>query len=139
MRTSIPAGRFGVRAMFVLVLWLFGWAAVAAQPCCERLAAGIPHHSEAAFAAGHSDDHHHGSNSTQQDHHHCPQFKAADLVTPSLGIAKNPAHDSLAVYAALRSHADALRLIAHVCRAPLHLATPPPHLVTPFLSKRLRI
>jgi hypothetical protein len=116
--------------MIVLVLWLFGWAAVAAQPCCERLAAAIPHRSDAA------DVYDPDSAPAKQDHHHCTEVKAVDLVMSASTVG---APKCLTGYAAMPSRSQPLRLVADVRRTPFNYATPPPPLVVPFLTKRLRI
>jgi len=75
------------RAFALLLLWLFAWTAWALQPCCEALAAAIPHHFESEAAPAHA-GHDHGAAHDHtpvgdRHHNHCPNAKSVDLGIPA--------------------------------------------------------
>lgn len=75
MLRSLRARKFLIRA--VLGQWSVFLLLMFLQPCCEALAAAIPHEHEYAVPGGHHDgaDHHHdGASEPPGGHEHCPSL-----------------------------------------------------------------
>jgi hypothetical protein len=145
IRSSTSTRKRQRRRAFVLaLLWLFGWAAATLQPCCEALAAVIPHHLETLAAPEHErDDHaiHHDDGPPSKDHHsHCPTATPVDL--------GNPAPVPAAIGNGDKVRTPLYLPAARVARLPLtpqptvllpRYGLPPPISVPPFLVQRLLI
>ncbi len=130
------------RAFALALLWLLAWSAWAVQPCCEALAAVIPHHPETGAAAAHAQhDHpaHDDDGAASKDHTHCPSAKPVDLNTPTCGAGLGSSYRVQTLIYPLASQVAPVL----VARQPRVLRSryrpPPPILPPPFLVQRLMI
>jgi len=131
------------RGRALALVWLLAWSAWALEPCCEAVAAVIPHHPEAGAAPvheGHDHAAHHDNGPASKDHSHCPNAKPVDLSTPapvaSTGSSyrvQSPLYLPASRVALAPSHAQQLALLR------LRYRLPPPTSPPPFLVQRLLI
>jgi hypothetical protein len=128
------------RALALVIPWLFAWSAWAIQPCCEALAAVIPHHPETGAGAAHA-QHEHPSHDEDvpagKDHTHCPSAKPVDLNTPTPAAGFGSSYRVQTFLYPLASQVAPV----FVARQPRFLRPryrpPPPILPPPFLVQRL--
>jgi hypothetical protein len=124
------------------VLWLFVWSASAAQPCCEAIAALVPHHSEQATAHVHEG---HGADSPREQqpagatHHHCPEFKGSDATAPTPWLGAPSYRALLLTHLAPLPDRCTQEAAAQLVATRPPYALPPPLSPPPFLSRRLLI
>lgn len=129
-------------AFAVLLLWLLAWSAWALEPCCEALAAGIPHHHETGATLaqdGHDDAAHHGERPASEQHTHCPSAKPVHLYAPA-PIASTGG--SYRIQTPLYLPATKVALVPptpQLTLLTLRYRFPPPISVPPFLVQRLLI
>ncbi len=131
------------RAFVLALLWFFGWTAATIQPCCEALAAVIPHHPETGTAAAHAQHDHPARDDNgpaSEDHHsHCPNATPADLNTPAPVASTGGSYRIQTPLYLPASRVAPVPLTPQPTVLRLRYRPPPPILPPPFLVQRLMI
>jgi hypothetical protein len=130
-------------ALPLLLLWLLAWSAWALEPCCEALAAVIPHHHETGAALvqeGYDHAAHHDDSPASKQHTHCPNAKPVDLNTPApIASTGGSYRIQTPLYLPASRVAPVLSLTPQPTVLRLRYRFPPPISVPPFLVQRLLI